>query len=229
VREEGDERTTARLECETSAARTHYPRELFVLMLSASATIAPPSGARWRTHTRDAICRPQHRRRGVRLHYLTAAKARPWFCLPRIHDRRLRCGDRSFRCLAGALPGDRLDRQGSATRPIPEDGLELRRPPRIHALARSWRREGAARRSHDIGCERRFAYAAVSQRPRSLVLMDALLPGVAGGRRCKTIPTTWHLFQGPTLSEWSDGARDRFRYFWNDSRADKRERSLPTR
>jgi pimeloyl-ACP methyl ester carboxylesterase len=70
------------------------------------------------------------------------------------------------------------------------------------------------------------AYAYAAQFPtetKSLLVLDAFLPGVQGWEIAFNDPNTWHFrFHGPTPEALVQGReRTYFEYFWNDLAADK--------
>lgn len=166
---------------------------------------------------------------GVKLQYLTAGHgpavillhgyaetSRMWRPLiPRLAEK--------FTVIAPDLPG--IGDSG-----IPPDGLDMKSAAtRIHALARSLGVERARVVGHDIGLMVAYAYAAqFPAEVEKLVLMDAFLPGVAGGQAIYDDPGLWHFrFHGPTPEALVKGReRTYFEHYWNDFAAD-RTRSIP--
>ena len=196
-----------------------------VLLLAACAVLigraaaAPAVGIESRSAELD----------GVKLQYLTAGHgpavillhgyaetSRMWRPLiPRLAEK--------FTVIAPDLPG--IGDSG-----IPADGLDMKSAAaRIHALARSLGVERARVVGHDIGLMVAYAYAAqFPAEVEKLVLMDAFLPGVAGGQAIYDDPGLWHFrFHGPTPEALVKGReRTYFEHYWNDFAAD-RTRSIP--
>jgi len=166
---------------------------------------------------------------GARLHYLTgghgpalillhgyAETSRMWRpIIPKLGER--------FTVIAPDLPGI-----GDSA--IPAGGLDMKSAAtRIHALARSLGIPKASVVGHDIGLMVAYAYAAqYPAETQKLVLMDAFLPGVAGGDDVYENPDLWHFrFHGSTPEALVRG-RERiyYDYYWNEFAAD-RTHSLP--
>jgi pimeloyl-ACP methyl ester carboxylesterase len=161
---------------------------------------------------------------GIKLHYTTgghgptvillhgyAETSRMWTpILPVLGEK--------FTVIAPDLPG--IGDSG-----IPSNGLDMKAAAiRIHGLARSLGVEKARVVGHDIGLMVAYAYAAqFPAEVEKLVVMDAFLPGVAGGDAVYNNPGLWHFrFHGETPVALVRG-RERvyFDYYWNEFAADK--------
>lgn len=121
------------------------------------------------------------------------------------------------------------DLRGFGDSATPKDGYTKKVMAQdIHALATSLGITSANVVGHDIGLMVAYAYAA--QYPaevKSVVLMDAFLPGVGDWTNVWLLRDLWHFhFYGPTPLALVDG-RERiyFEHFWNDFAADPK-RSL---
>ncbi len=200
-----------------------------VLLLSASATIAPASGGTMAHASAGTIVARDADVEGVRLHYLTAG-AGPTVVLLHGYTQTSRMWRPIIPLLAERFRVIAPDLPGIGDSAIPADGLEMKTAARrIHALARSLGVEKARVVGHDIGLMVAYAYAAqFPTETEKLVLMDAFLPGVAGWEAVYDDPNTWHFrFHGPTPEALVRGREGTyFAYFWNDLAADK-TRSLP--
>ena len=165
----------------------------------------------------------------MRLHYLAAGHG-PTVILLHGYTQTSRMWRPVIPLLAKRFSVIAPDLPGIGASDIPVDGLDMKTAAtRIHELARSLGVEKARLVGHDIGLMVAYAYAA--QYPaevEKLVVMDALLPGVAGWEDVYNNPRIWHFrFNGPT-PEALVRARERtyFEHFWNDFAADK-TRSIP--
>src|SRR6185295_14184490 len=156
---------------------------------------------------------------GVELHYLTAGHgpalillhgyaetSRMWRpIIPKLGER--------FTVIAPDLPG--IGDSG-----IPSGGLDMKSAAtRIHALARSLGIPKASVVGHDIGLMVAYAYAAqYPSETQKLVLMDAFLPGVAGGDDVYDNPDLWHFrFHGSTPEAMVRGRESiSYDYYWNE-------------
>ena len=166
---------------------------------------------------------------GVKLHYLTAGHGTPLILLHGYAETSLMWRPiipvlaERFTVIAPDLPG-------IGDSDIPGDGLDMKSAAvRIHGLAQSLGVQKAEVVGHDIGLMVAYAYAAqFPAEVTKLVLMDAFLPGVAGGEAVYNNPGIWHFrFNGPTPEALVKGReRTYFDYFWNDFAADKNH-SIP--
>jgi pimeloyl-ACP methyl ester carboxylesterase len=166
---------------------------------------------------------------GLKIHYLIAGKgpavillhgyaetSRMWRPLmPRLASR--------FTVIAPDLPG-------IGDSDIPASGLDMKTAAvRMHALASQLSVKKAEVVGHDIGLMVAYAYAAqFSQETSKLVVMDAFLPGVAGGDGVYNTPDLWHFrFHGATPEKLVAGReRTYYDYYWNEFAADK-DHSIP--
>ncbi|MES2261563.1 MAG: alpha/beta hydrolase [Pseudomonadota bacterium] len=94
----------------------------------------------------------------------------------------------------------------------------------IHELVNTISKEPATVVGHDIGLMVAYAYAA--QYPadtKSVVLMDAFLPGIGNWKDMFLLRDLWHFhFYGDTAEALVKGReRTYFEHFWNDFAADK--------
>lgn len=99
----------------------------------------------------------------------------------------------------------------------------------IHELAKSLGVTRADIVGHDIGLMVAYAYAAqFPAETKTLILMDAFLPGIGDWRNVWLMRDLWHFhFYGEVpLALVSGRERIYFEHFWNDFAAD-RTRSLP--
>jgi pimeloyl-ACP methyl ester carboxylesterase len=194
---------------------------VFLIGSSAVSMSAEPSNSAVTSRSVDVD--------GLRLHYLTgghgpalillhgyAETSRMWRpIIPKLGER--------FTVIAPDLPGI-----GDSA--IPAGGLDMKSAAtRIHTLARSLGISKVTVVGHDIGLMVAYAYAAqYASETQKLVLMDAFLPGVAGGDDVYNNPDLWHFrFHGPTPEALVRGReRAYFDYYWNEFAAD-RTRSLP--
>src|ERR1700738_462875 len=161
---------------------------------------------------------------GVKLHYVTSGHGAPLLLLHGYAETSLMWRPlmpslaERFTVIAPDLPGI-----GDSA--IPADGLDMKAAAvRIHALMSSLGFQRADVVGHDIGLMVAYAYAAMyPAETTKLVVMDAFLPGGAGGEAVYNNPGIWHFrFNGPTPEMLVRG-RERiyFDYFWNDFAADK--------
>ncbi len=165
---------------------------------------------------------------GVDFHYLTAGHG-PALVLLHGYAETSRMWRPIIPLLAERFTVIAPDLPGIGDSSIPADGLDMKSAAtRVHALVRSLGVEKARVVGHDIGLMVAYAYAA--QYPaevEKLVLMDAFLPGVAGGDAVYDNPGLWHFrFHGSTPEALVKG-RERiyYDYYWNEFAADK-NRSL---
>src|ERR1700676_2728768 len=137
---------------------------------------------------------------GAKLHYLTAGHGTPLILLHGYAETSLMWRPiipvlaERFTVIAPDLPG-------IGDSDIPANGLDMKSAAiRIHGLAKSLGVQKAEVVGHDIGLMVAYAYAAqLPAEVTKLVLMDAFLPGVAGGEAVYNDPNIWHFqFQRPT-------------------------------
>jgi pimeloyl-ACP methyl ester carboxylesterase len=116
------------------------------------------------------------------------------------------------------------DLRGAGESARPEGGYDKKNMAvDIHELTSSLGFERVSIVGHDIGLMVAYAYAAqFPQATRSLVLMDAFLPGIGPWKDVWLMRDLWHFhFYGKTPLALVDG-RERiyFEHFWNDFAAD---------
>jgi pimeloyl-ACP methyl ester carboxylesterase len=121
------------------------------------------------------------------------------------------------------------DLPGIGNSSIPDAGIDMTTSAqRIREAVRTMGYSKVSVVGHDIGLMVAYAYAAMyPSEVRSLVLMDAFLPGVSGWQAIYNDPGEWHFrFYGPTPVALVQG-RERlyFEHFWNDFAAHS-DRSL---
>jgi pimeloyl-ACP methyl ester carboxylesterase len=166
---------------------------------------------------------------GVKLHYMMAGHG-PTVILLHGYAETSRMWTPIMPLLAERFTVIAPDLPGIGDSAIPADGLDMKTAAiRIHELARSLGIDKARVVGHDIGLMVAYAYAAqFPAEVEKLVVMDAFLPGVAGGDGVYNNPDLWHFrFHGPTPELLVQGReRTYFDYYWNDFAADK-TRSLP--
>src|ERR1700721_2085447 len=126
---------------------------------------------------------------GLKMHYLTSGHGAPLLLLHGYAETSLMWRPlmpslaERFTVIAPDLPGI-----GDSA--IPADGVDMKTAAvRIHALMYSLDFQKAEVVGHDIGLMVAYAYAAVyPTETTKLVVMDAFLPGVAGGDPSTTTP-----------------------------------------
>ncbi|MDO8289891.1 MAG: alpha/beta hydrolase [Parvibaculum sp.] len=166
---------------------------------------------------------------GVKIHYLTEGKGPAIILLHGYAET-----SHMWLPLIGKLATNHTviapDLRGFGDSATPKDGYTKKVMAQdIHALATSLGVTSANVVGHDIGLMVAYAYAA--QYPaevKSVVLMDAFLPGVGDWTNVWLLRDLWHFhFYGPTPLALVDG-RERiyFEHFWNDFAADPKH-SVP--
>lgn len=202
-------------------------RNLALVAVSAAALLLAAAEA----HAQDsAIASRSEVIEGVRLHYLEAGKGPAVVILLHGYAETSRMWKPLMPQLAGRFRVIAPDLPGIGDSAIPANGSDMKSAAKsIHALARKLSVEKARVVGHDIGLMVAYAYAAqFPAETEKLVVMDAFLPGVAGGDAVYNNPNLWHFrFHGPTPEALVRG-RERlyFDYYWNDFAADKKK-SLP--
>jgi pimeloyl-ACP methyl ester carboxylesterase len=122
------------------------------------------------------------------------------------------------------------DLRGAGGSDKPETGYDKKTMAQdVHALVQSLGAKQITIVGHDIGLMVAYAYAAqFPDQVRSIVLMDAFLPGVGDWTSVWLLRDLWHFhFYGETPLKLVDG-RERiyFEHFWNDFAADPKH-SVP--
>jgi pimeloyl-ACP methyl ester carboxylesterase len=161
---------------------------------------------------------------GIAIHYLAAGHG-PTVVLLHGYAETSRMWRSIIPLLAKKFSVIAPDLPGIGDSDIPRDGLDMKTAAvRIHGLVRSLGIQRARVVGHDIGLMVAYAYAAqFPAETEKLVLMDALLPGIAGWETVYNDPTKWHFrFNGPTPEALVRGReRTYFDYFWDTFAADK--------
>jgi len=166
---------------------------------------------------------------GVELHYLTAGHG-PALVLLHGYAETSRMWRPIIPVLAERFTVIAPDLPGIGESSIPTGDVDMKSAANtIHGLVRALGIQKADVVGHDIGLMVAYAYAAqFPSEVTKLVLMDAFLPGVAGGDAVYNNPGLWHFrFHGPTPEALVLGReRTYFEHYWNDFAADK-NRSIP--
>ena len=166
---------------------------------------------------------------GVELHYLTAGHG-PALVLLHGYAETSRMWRPIIPVLAERFTVIAPDLPGIGDSSIPTGDVDMKSAANtIHGLVRALGIQKADVVGHDIGLMVAYAYAAqFPSEVTKLVLMDAFLPGVAGGDAVYNNPGLWHFrFHGPTPEALVLGReRTYFEHYWNDFAADK-NRSIP--
>jgi len=161
---------------------------------------------------------------GVELHYLTAGHG-PALVLLHGYAETSRMWRPIIPVLAERFTVIAPDLPGIGESSIPTGDVDMKSAANtIHGLVRALGIQKADVVGHDIGLMVAYAYAAqFPSEVTKLVLMDAFLPGVAGGDAVYNNPGLWHFrFHGPTPEALVQGReRTYFEHYWNDFAADK--------
>ena len=166
---------------------------------------------------------------GVRLHYLVTGQGDPVLLLHGFGQ-----SSQMWRPLMRELAQDHTviaaDLRGAGQSDAPPDGYTKSEMARdVHELMTGLGYTKVSLVGHEIGAMVAYAYAAqFRSEVRSIVLLDAFLPGVGEWTRVWMNPDTWHFrFYGKTPEALVQG-RERIylEHFWNDFAANP-AKSIP--